>query len=100
MIVDFTAEAESDLESIGDYIARDNSQRALSFVRELRDKCQSIGVTPHAFPLLARYEASSVRRRVHGNFLIFYRAESARVVILHVLHGATDYMSLLFPADE
>lgn len=28
--------AEQDLEAIGDYIARDNPRRALSFVHELR----------------------------------------------------------------
>jgi len=35
MKVLITAEAEADLEAIGDYIARDNPARALSFVREL-----------------------------------------------------------------
>jgi plasmid stabilization system protein ParE len=39
MIVDLSAEAEHDLEAIGDYIARDNPHRAISFIRELRTKC-------------------------------------------------------------
>ena len=30
--------AEQDIESIGDYIARDNPRRALSFIRELRTR--------------------------------------------------------------
>jgi plasmid stabilization system protein ParE len=29
--------------------------------------------------------------------LIFYRIEADRVVIVHVLHGARDHESLLFP---
>ena len=33
MIVELTAAAEADFESIGDYIARDNPVRAASFVR-------------------------------------------------------------------
>ena len=38
--------AEQDLEAIGDYIARDNPARAVTFVRELRDHCQRIASHP------------------------------------------------------
>lgn len=64
MIVYLSAEAEYDLETIGDFIARDNPARALSFLRELRSKCLGL----ERFPLVPRYEASGVRRRVHGLF--------------------------------
>jgi len=67
MIVYITAEAENDLEQIGDYIAQDNPKRALSFVVELRDKCLSLADTPNGFPLVSRYERHGIRRRVHGN---------------------------------
>lgn len=100
MIVHLAAEAESDIEGIGDYIAQDNPVRALSFVRELREKCLSLGDAPMAFPLIPRFEAHAVRRRVHGNYLIFYRVEAKRVVVLHVLHGAMDYAAILFPVEE
>jgi len=39
MIVRILPAARAELETIGDYIARDNPRRAVSFVRELRDKC-------------------------------------------------------------
>ncbi|AXQ27483.1 type II toxin-antitoxin system RelE/ParE family toxin [Solimonas sp. K1W22B-7] len=96
MKVRITAEATRDLEVIADYIAQDNPSRALSFVQELRDKCLSLADTPLAFPLVPRYERFSVRRRVHGSYLIFYRVEAEQVVILHVLHGAMDYAGILF----
>ncbi|MEF3365520.1 type II toxin-antitoxin system RelE/ParE family toxin [Methylocystis sp. 9N] len=38
-----------------------------------------------------------MRRRVHGDYLIFYRIQPSAVEILHVLHGAMDYERLLFP---
>lgn len=98
MIVHFTAEAERDLEAIGDYIARDNPGRALSFIQELRGKCLGLADMSERFPLVPRYEAAGVRRRGHGNYLIFYRVEPDRVVIVHILHGAQDYASILFPA--
>lgn len=97
MIVRVTAAAEADLEAIGDYIARDNPARALSFVQELREKCLSLADAPLAFPLVPRYELFGIRRRVHGSYLIFYRAEAKRVIVIHVLHGAMDYETLLFP---
>jgi toxin ParE1/3/4 len=99
MIVRLTSEAEHDLERIADNIAKDNPSRALSFVLELSDKCLSLAEMHQAFPLVLRYEEHGIRRRVHGNYLIFYRVEADRVVIIHVLHGAMDYVGILF-ADE
>jgi toxin ParE1/3/4 len=95
MKVRLTREAQADLERVGDYIAQDNPKRALTFLAELREACLSLADAPLAFPLVPRYEQFGVRRRVHGNYLIFYVVE-ADVVVLHVLHGAMDYESLLF----
>ena len=95
MIVHLTDEAEHELEQIGDYIARDNPKRALTFVRELRDKCLSLATMPRAFPLVRRYESQGIRRRAYGDYLIFYRIEADRVTVLHVLHGAMDYVAIL-----
>ena len=97
MIVHLTAEAESDLEAIGDYIARDNPARAISFIRELRARCLELADFPRSFPLVPRYERHEVRHRVHRNYLIFYRIEAARVSVIHILHGATEYEAILFP---
>ena len=53
----FTPLAEADLEDIGDYIARDSRQRALSFVRKLRERCVKIAQLPRA----ARLPQTSAR---------------------------------------
>ena len=97
MLVHLAKEAEEDLERIADYIALDSPARALSFVQELRTKCLALADMPERFPLVSRYEASDVRRRGHGNYLIFYRVEPEKVVVVHVLHGAQDYTAILFP---
>jgi toxin ParE1/3/4 len=97
VIVHLSAEAEVDLESIGDHIAQDSPARAISFIQELRAACMDLARMARAFPLVERYERQGVRRRVHGNYLIFYREEAGRVVVLHVLHGAMDYAAILFP---
>lgn len=97
MIVELAAEAERDLEQIGDWIARDNPARAASFIDEIRSACLGLAQFPDRFPLVPRYESLGVRHRAMGNYLIFYRVEREKVVILHVFHGATDYSALFFP---
>lgn len=97
MIVVFTNEAAADLERIGDWIARDNPRRAVSFVEELVACCIRIADAPEGFPLLRDHRRSGVRRRPHGQYLVFYRLRAGRIEILHVLHGAQDYAAILFP---
>ena len=97
MKVDITSAAEADLEAIADYIARDNPMRALSFVRELYERCLDIAEMPAAWPIVPRYEHHGIRRRVHGRYLIFYRVSADCIIILHVLNGAMDVEAILFP---
>lgn len=97
MIVVLTQAAEADLEQIGDYIARDNPVRAISFVQELLDRCHNLAAMPEAFPLVPRYEALGVRRLVHGRYLVFYRVTEQEVQVLHILNGAQDFEAILFP---
>jgi toxin ParE1/3/4 len=92
-----TDPAADDLEAIGDWIAKDNPARALTFVRELRVACDALADAPQSYQSVPRYEHTGVRRRVHGNFLIFFRVVGEVIEVLHVLHGARDYESILFP---
>ncbi|CAO4148120.1 type II toxin-antitoxin system RelE/ParE family toxin [Methylorubrum thiocyanatum] len=97
MIVVFAAEAEADLERVGDFIAQDNPRRAVSFVTELVERCLQLADIPEGFPLVPRHAQSGIRRRPYGSYLIFYRVRGERIEILHVLSGARDWESLLFP---
>lgn len=97
MIVNVTAEAESDLEQIASYIAEQSVEAALKFVQELREKCELLADAPRGYPLVPRYEHLGIRRRPFGNYLIFYRVGSDVIDVVHILHGARDYEPLLFP---
>ena len=99
MKVLLSAEAVQDLTRIGDYIARDNPRRALGFVHDLRAKALELADMPRAFPLVPRYESAGLRRRPYRDYLIFYRVDADQVSIVHILHGAQDYESLLFRRD-
>jgi toxin ParE1/3/4 len=89
----FARLAEADLEAIGDYIANDNPRRALTFVRQLRDRCQTIIQYPQAAPLRPEL-GRGVRMVVFGDYLIFYRHSKRMVIIERILHGARDVQSL------
>lgn len=95
MRVVLTEVAWDDLLGIGLTVKKHNSTRASSFVDELYRTCKEIGEMPRAFPVV-RSDAT-IRRRVHGSYLIFYQIETDRAEILRVLHGAMNYETLLFP---
>jgi len=97
MKVIFAPTAKLDLLSIGKNIERENPTRAVTFVDELIDRCYTLAELPRRYPLVPRYEHWGIRRCVYGNYLIFYRVREDAVDIVHVLHGAMDYESMLFP---
>lgn len=83
----FSRQAERDIEEIGDYIARDNPRRAVTFIAEIRERCGHIVQFPHgapARPALGR----GVRCVVFGRYLIFYVVRGRMIEIRRVLHGA------------
>jgi len=48
-----------------------------------------------AFPIIERYKHMGIRRRSYRDYLIFYRVSAEQIDILHILHGARDYDSIL-----
>jgi len=99
MKVVLTDAALDDLIRIGRYITSDSPVRATTFVAELYDRCRQLGEMPMAFPFVPGREKTGIRRRRHGNYLIFYRISAEAVEIVHVLNGAQDYERILFPDD-
>jgi toxin ParE1/3/4 len=82
----FSPLAASDLEEIGDYIAQDNPRRAITFVREIRERCQKIVAFPEAAQLHPEY-GDGVRMIPHGRYLIFYTVQPGQVRIERILSG-------------
>ena len=81
--------AENDLREIGDYIARDNPQRATSSVNELLAHSQTIADHPEAYP--ARPElGQGLRACLHQRYVIFFSASPELVRIERIIHGSRD----------
>ena len=85
MKVIITSAARSDLAAIGDYIARDNPERAASFVEELVDRCEDLASMAERFQLAPRYALLGVRRRPYKGYLIFYRVTAVSVLMAHAI---------------
>lgn len=97
MRVVITATAKADLIAIGDFIKSNNPERAITFVEELLDRCYSLANMPRRYPLVPRYEKFGIRRTAYQDYLIFYRIHEELIEIIHVLQGARNYETLLFP---
>ncbi|MDR3569378.1 MAG: type II toxin-antitoxin system RelE/ParE family toxin [Syntrophobacteraceae bacterium] len=84
----FSPLADRDLEEIGDYIARDNPSRAVSFIQEtIREQCAKIVARPLGAPL--RHElGEGIRMASFGNYLIFYTVGAEKIRIERIMHGA------------
>jgi len=89
--------AKADLREIRQGIERVVPLRGDAVIQELVEHCEQLADMPLRYPLVLRYEGRGVRRCVHGRYLIFYRTRDESVEIIHIVHGARDYDSLLFP---
>jgi toxin ParE1/3/4 len=94
MRVLFSALVEGDLEAIGDYIAADNPERAVSFVRQLKAQCLKVGQNPLRYRLRPEIGAD-VRLVSMGRYVILFRILGEVVRVERVVHGARDLPALL-----
>ncbi len=79
--------ARADLIEIGDFIAADSPQRAVSFVAEIEARMREAAERPMSFP--ARDELhEGLRAARHGRYLIFFVEQGDEVRVVRVLHGA------------
>ena len=92
--VHFSAAAQLDLLELGDYIGRDNPDRAVSFVDEIAARCRTLSEFPRR-GRLHRSLRKDARILSYRGYLIVYREHEDRVAIERVWHGARDILSLL-----
>ncbi|MBO9602678.1 MAG: type II toxin-antitoxin system RelE/ParE family toxin [Novosphingobium sp.] len=88
------AAARADMDSIADFIRRDNPVRAESFIEEVARKIETIAERPMSFPLRTDLEGS-FRSALHGSYLVIFGVRDEEVVIARVVHGARDIENLL-----
>jgi toxin ParE1/3/4 len=89
----FSHLAALDLEEIADYIARDNPRRALSFVRELQERCAKIASFPEAARLRPEL-AEKIRLVPYGRYVICYTVQPGAVRIERIVAGGRNLPDL------
>ena len=89
----FSVIAEIDLEEIGDYIARDNPERAVSFIMGIREQCSNMTNYPEAAPLRPEL-GKGIRMLPFGHYLIFYTVNPENIRVERILHGARNIPDL------
>jgi len=90
-----TDAAEQDLADISNWIGQDDAVRAEAFVREILQTARRLLDAPRGYPRLRRFPNREIRRRSHGQYLLVYEIDDDVLRLLHVVHGARDYHSLL-----
>lgn len=99
--VELTSSAEADLHETVDYISRvlDNSSAAETFLNQLDHRITELSTYPEAYPIASDTHLRELGMRVFsvGNYLGIYRVrhEERKVVILRLLYGRRDWISLL-----
>ncbi|HUY81723.1 MAG TPA: type II toxin-antitoxin system RelE/ParE family toxin [Acidobacteriaceae bacterium] len=94
MKVEFSDYVEDDLEAIADYIARDNPERALTFIREIRAEIRAIGRNPLLYRLRPEI-GEDARMAFRGRYVILFRIADKRVRVERVVYGGRDLAPLL-----
>ncbi len=87
---------ESDLESIADFIAVHNPERAVSFLRELQEAIKKVGRNPLRYRLRPDI-GEHARLAVFGRYVILFLADpdSGDVRIERVVFGGRNLPELL-----
>jgi len=87
-------EAQRDLAGIGQHIAQDNPERAVSFVDELTAKFRIVAERPLSFPAREDWHPE-LRSALHRPYTILFRVADDHVDIVRIFHGARDIPNLI-----
>ena len=99
--VHFTRTAEADLQEITEYVSRvlDNPPAAESLLDKIDKRIRELSDYPEAHPLAAdiQLQERGIRVFTFGNYVGLYRVrrDEQTVVVLRLLHGRRDWISLL-----
>jgi toxin ParE1/3/4 len=101
MKVIFSLDSQEDLVEIAAFIAADSPRYARKVAAALKAKAMDLSSMAERFPVVGSRASETVRRRVYGNYSIFYYVDGPRrtVVIARIVHSARDHERLLFPED-
>ena len=95
--VKWTNQALSDLEAIGDFIARDAPSVGQAFVDRVFEAVQRLETFPYSGRVVPEIGQEDIREIIFGNYRIVYVASQEEVNILMVFHASRPFRSSNLP---
>lgn len=99
----YSAPARTDLQGIREYVSVSlhNRQAAERILRRIADYCNTLKAQPKLGMSLAAKVGidTDLRYLLCGNYLISYRIQNERILIVRILDGRTDYLRQLFGSE-
>ena len=90
MRVDWSNRARDDLAELVDYISRDSALYARIFGEKIVLSTRRLRDFPHSGRMIPEADDQSLREVIVQGYRVMYRVESARVLVLAVMHGSRD----------
>ena len=87
-------EAVSDLDAVAEYIARDSTSYAASFITEVLDAAKSLKELSERGRVVSELGLPDIRELFIGEHRMIYLIEKSRIVILGLVHGRRDLKKL------
>ena len=87
LAVEFSPQAEADLEQIALYIARDNPLAAEAWVQKLIVAAEKAGRMPRAGRVVPEVEDPEIREVLVKSYRVVYRVEAKRILVLTIFEG-------------
>ncbi|RXF74787.1 type II toxin-antitoxin system RelE/ParE family toxin [Hansschlegelia zhihuaiae] len=99
MKVRITPRAATDILEIETFIRQENPAAAARLANEIVDRCLALETASQRGPIIGLAKGQSIRRLVHGNYLIVYIIQTDAIRVLRIVHGARSPRLLLKNLD-
>jgi addiction module RelE/StbE family toxin len=92
--INWTKQALSDLEAIGDYIARDSPAIAQLFVNRIINSVIRLESFPQSGRIVPEAKRETIREVIFRNYRIVYSLENDTIYILTIFHASKSLVNL------
>jgi len=90
----WTEPAVDDLQGIFDFISKDSEYYARIFIGKIMETTEKLIEYPEIGRMVPEYNRTDIRELIFQNYRIIYKLEKNRILILTVIHGKRDLISI------
>ena len=94
--IEYSKNAELDLEDIADFISKDSTNRALAYLDKIQSTIELISKNPSmGITCKSKNIKLECRILIFDEYLIFYQVSEVSIFIIRILHGSVNYKKIL-----